>query len=113
MHLLGPENFVVIPVRKSTRHALDALGSHFIRHEVPNFNDRKMRKKNYYRFLVRGDMLRKLANSELTNPKRWRRLPTLKRLTIHPLFVMTPFRLRTGDPYYCLCTDLLNIYCVL
>ena len=29
-------------------------------------------------------MLRKLANSEITNPERWHRLPTLKRLTIHP-----------------------------
>ena len=31
---------------------------------------------------------------------------------VGPLFVMTPFRLRTGDHYYCLCTDLLKIYCV-
>ena len=29
-----------------------------------------------------------------------------------PLFVLSPFRLRIGDHYYCLCTDLLKIYCV-
>ena len=29
-----------------------------------------------------------------------------------PLFVLPPFRLRTGDHYLCVCTDLLKIYCV-
>ena len=38
------------------------------------------------------------------SPRIWR--------TCDPLFVMTPFRLRTGDHYYSLCTDLLKIYCV-
>ena len=31
---------------------------------------------------------------------------------LHPLFVLPPFRLRTGDHYLCVCTDLLKIYCV-
>ena len=84
MHALGVENFVVVPVRRSTRLALDALETHFIRSEVPNLNDRRVRKKNYYRFLVRGDMMKKLAHSELVSPDRRLRLPTLKRLAIHP-----------------------------
>ena len=29
-----------------------------------------------------------------------------------PLFVLPPFRLRTGDHYLCVCIDLLKIYCV-
>ena len=84
MHALGVENFVVVPVRRSTRLALDALETHFIRNEGPNLNDRRVRKKSYYRFLVRGDMLKKLAHSEIVNPDRWLRLPALKRLNIHP-----------------------------
>mmetsp|Transcript_5570 Transcript_5570/g.10052 ORF Transcript_5570/g.10052 Transcript_5570/m.10052 type:complete len:489 (-) Transcript_5570:2935-4401(-) len=84
MHALGVENFVVVPVRRSTRLALDALETHFIKSEVPNLNDRRVRKEYYYRFLVRDDMLKKLAHSEVVSPDRWLRLPTLKRLTIHP-----------------------------
>ena len=46
MHALGVENFVVVPVRKCTRLALDALETHFIRNEVPNLNDRRVRNKS-------------------------------------------------------------------
>ena len=33
-------------------------------------------------------------------------------LLVYPLFVLSPFRLRKGDHFYCLCTDLLkNLLC--
>ena len=54
------------------------------RNEGPNLNDRRVRNKSYYRFLVRVDMLKKLAHSEIVRPDRWLRLPALRRLNIHP-----------------------------
>ena len=68
---LGSHAFSVIPVRRTTMNNTDHVEMWHIRHSTPNMNTAHSKRRQYYRWLARGNIRKCLPPSDTHSEARW------------------------------------------
>ena len=82
---LGLSSFCVIPVKRTTVCNTDHTAIWHIRHSVPNMNTSHTKRKQYYRWLARGNIRHCLPAVDINSEKLWRHYSQVKRVALQPL----------------------------
>ena len=82
---LGPHAFSIVPIRKTTTHNTDAVEIWHIRNVVSNMNTAHSKRKQYYRWLARGNIRKCMPVEHIRQEAVWHHYMQVKCVAMEPI----------------------------